>query len=133
MEFIRSICRYLLWHYTQAVTSLVSIGFLLTSFVWNYFSVQHSARHFFEPWGRAMASVSRGNDVTELVSFAITSAVFRTAGILVRAVLIVVGVLCTIATALLIPCALFAWLLLPLGMCACMSLGILLFVYAITR
>ena len=80
-----------------------------------------------------MASVSRGNDVTELVSFAITSAVFRTAGILVRAVLIVVGVLCTIATALLIPCALFAWLLLPLGMCACMSLGILLFVYAITR
>ncbi len=115
MIFITLTRNYFQWHYTLAFVDIFHIWRNITTFLFNFFSIQILVKTFFSPWRRLHADrETEGFDLIDLLSTSFVNLTMRIVGALMRSMLIVIG-LCAV-TAVIVGGIIFFvfWILTPI-------------------
>ena len=124
MELVSLFLDYIIWHYTRGLWDLLNISTNFLWFTWNYFSIRQLIRTFLTPWHRLGEISARRWDLFDVFSsFVITNAM-RAAGILVRGITIVFGILALIAVLVFELVFLFIWIAMPVIITFVFYLGV---------
>jgi hypothetical protein len=113
MKIIFIILGYIHWHYGRAVYSLISIWKDFLIFTFEYFSLNKTFANFFQPWKRLNSEYPKNFDLKIYLSTFMVNMIVRIIGMLMRALLIVVGLASCLFMLLLYPLVLIIWLALP--------------------
>ncbi|MFH0930126.1 MAG: ATP-dependent Clp protease ATP-binding subunit [Candidatus Moraniibacteriota bacterium] len=106
---------FLTWHYTEGTRKLLEIWRNYAEFFWWYFGIGRHFRTLFSSWKRDISRVGRpGFHPVLLIQSALENIVTRFFGSLVRAFVILFGLISEMAVLLLLPLILLIWLLWPL-------------------
>ena len=115
MIFITLTRNYFQWHYTLAFVDIFHIWRNITTFLFNFFSIQILVKTFFSPWRRLHADrETEGFDLIDLLSTSFVNLTMRIVGALMRSMLIVIG-LCAVTAAIVGGIIFFVfWILTPI-------------------
>ena len=115
MVFITLTRNYFQWHYTLAFVDIFHIWRNITTFLFNFFSIQILVKTFFSPWRRLHADrETEGFDLIDLLSTSFVNLTMRIVGALMRSMLIVIG-LCAVTAAIVGGIIFFVfWILTPI-------------------
>ena len=105
---------YIVWHYSRGLRDSVRFSLTFLWFVYNFFSIPILLGSLFAPWRRMGEPYRKGFLAAEFFSTLIVNLLMRLVGFCFRTVVIIVGLLALIATALLGFFGLLVWLALPL-------------------
>ncbi|NTV22676.1 MAG: hypothetical protein HGB03_03925 [Candidatus Yonathbacteria bacterium] len=106
--------RYVIWHYTRALTELTTTGATLVWFVGRFFSIGTLIRTFFSPWKRMAESYPSIVDIGHFIETFIVNTLMRAIGMITRTVLIFIGLIALFISSLLYVCAFIVWIFAPL-------------------
>lgn len=112
---------------------MVRLWRLFVWFLWNYFSIPILTRTFFDPWKRAPERPDTTARFDMHVALWAAEVIMRAFGACMRFVVLAIGLGIVAWAIVLGPIAIFLWLILPFAVSALLFVGILLFIYAITR
>jgi len=112
--------QYLIWHFFDMPKNILRAWRDYLRFNLNYFSVPLLLRTFFSPWRKYQVSYGKGFDIGRYAEAFFSNLIFRIFGAIIRAFLIVIGVIAEIVIILGGAVAFFAWLVFP----ALMALGL---------
>ncbi len=112
MELVQIFCRYIVWHYTFALSDIFRLAGNYLWFVRNFFSMGLLARTLFSPWRRLTERGGRGTGESWFGAFIINS-IMRLVGIIARSVTISAGLIGLLLTFLLAIGFFILWLFLP--------------------
>lgn len=105
---------YVVWHYSRSLRDSARFYLTFLWFVYNFFSIPILAGSLFAPWRRMGEAYHSGFNPSAFFSSLIVNTLMRIVGFCVRAVVILIGTIVLIATALLGLLGFFIWLALPL-------------------
>ncbi|MFA6285387.1 MAG: AAA family ATPase, partial [Parcubacteria group bacterium] len=106
---------FLIWHYTKGIHKLLEIWRNYVKFFWWYFGIGRHFRTLFSSWKRDISHVgSPGFHPVLLVQSALENIVTRFFGSVVKAFVILFGLIYELVMLLLLPLVLLVWLLWPL-------------------
>jgi len=105
--------KYIYWHYTAAIPTLVSHIGNAVSFLWQFFSIPQLLRTLFSPWHRLHESYKKGFDIKDAISTFIINTLMRAVGAVVRLVIVCVGIVIMVAAGVAGSTAIILWLLFP--------------------
>lgn len=113
MQLTSIILGYLKWHYSKAIISLIMVWSNFLFFTLEFFSIKLLFRNFFDPWKRMNDKYPDGYQIKKYFFAFISNTIIRIVGMIMRGFLIIIGLICYIILALLLPLVLLIWLLLP--------------------
>ncbi len=104
---------YFVWHYSRAFKELFGLWKNFLWFVTHFFSLPQLTRTFFAPFKRIQERRKRGFDIEDWLGVFLVNIISRLIGALLRSVLITVGLLCWLLTALVGGMIFLLWVVLP--------------------
>lgn len=104
---------YTLWHYGRGIADLVRVWKDFLVFVVNFFSLPQLAVTLFAPYRRLGEKSGSGFDPAELLSRLFVNTVMRLLGLVIRVVIIAIGFLAVLITAIVAPALFLFWLIAP--------------------
>lgn len=111
---VLSIARsYILWHYSEALTSYIVIWRNFVWFVFHFFSISTLARTLFQPFQRMQETYKKGLELEDWAGTFVVNTLMRLVGATVRLVIIAIGLVTITITALVGAIGLVIWLFLP--------------------
>ena len=115
MVIITLTMNYFKWHYALAFVDIFHIWVNMTTFVFNFFSIPIMVRTFFSPWKRLRANrETQSFDLFDLLSTHFVNLIMRIVGAMMRAVLIIIGLLAVIFAIVGGFVFLVVWIFMPL-------------------
>ena len=126
MQVATLVGNYFVWHYTRAYRELVHIEKNIIWFLFHFFSLPELTRTFLSPWKRLGENYGSIFDTEEFFAALITNVLMRIVGIVMRAIIIVVGIAVLSITLLGAAVMLLLWTLLPLVIVFAFITGIVL-------
>ncbi|MEK7091363.1 MAG: hypothetical protein AAB900_00025 [Patescibacteria group bacterium] len=116
---------YFLWHYGEALGSLLALYRNFFRFVLNFFSLPLMFRTWISPWRRLNEDYQGGLFNAGQWAEALTvNILMRLVGFLIRTLIIVIALSTLILLTLFLPLAFLAWLVLPLGIIVVFLVGV---------
>jgi len=105
---------YIVWHYSRGLKDYARFFLTFLWFVYNFFSIPILLGSLFSPWRRMGEAYHAGFSPSAFFSSLIVNTLMRVVGLCVRTVVIIIGTVALITTALLGSIGIFIWLALPL-------------------
>jgi hypothetical protein len=102
------------WHYTTASRQILLVWSNYLRFYWEYFSVPLLIKTLLSPWHNQAETYSRGFDLKEYSTVFLGNLISRFLGAIVRTVVIIIGLLFSLAALLAGSFVFVLWLLWPL-------------------
>lgn len=131
MRYIKTILKYIKWHYSNAIYSVSKIWSNIFLFMPYYFSVKTLLYEFFTPWKREGDSYKKGMKISQFFGVFIINSLMRIVGIIARTLFIAIFALIAIIWIILYPLIIFFWLLLPLFIVGLFIIGLQLIISSI--
>lgn len=119
--------QYLQWHFFDSTKRLLTIWNNFLRFNLNYWSLPLLLKTLFSPWRRYQSSYGKGFDIGRFFEVFTFNTISRVMGFLMRAGLIVFGLLTEVVVVSAGLVILFAWLFLPLLILGSFYYGIRIF------
>lgn len=104
---------YIAWHYTRAIKNFITIWGNLISLSFSFFSVATLFRTLFAPYKRMGEQYQGGFDLEDILGTAIVNTMMRIVGMVMRSILIIIGLVCTLGVIVLGLGAFIIWLVFP--------------------
>lgn len=105
--------QYLIWHFFDMPKNILRAWRDYLRFNLNYFSVPLLLKTLFSPWRKYQVSYGKGFDLGKYLEAFFSNLIFRIFGAIIRAFLIIIGILAEMVIVLGGVMAFFAWLALP--------------------
>jgi len=105
--------QYLIWHFFDMPKNILRAWRDYLRFNLNYFSVPLLLKTLFSPWRKYQVSYGKGFDLGRYLEAFFSNLIFRIFGAIIRAFLIIIGILAEMVIVLGGVMAFFAWLALP--------------------
>ena len=105
---------FLKWFYWDAPRQILQMARDYLSWAWQMFSIGFFLPRIFSPWHRDVTGYGRGFDLARWTQAAVSNAVSRLAGAVLRIFFIVTGLIIEALILAVSAAAFFAWLLLPI-------------------
>src|SRR3989344_4255640 len=118
---------YLIWHYGQAPQDLLGLARNLLWSCWHFFSIPDLAHTLFAPFARIRQTYFSINNLEESFQNLTANAVSRAVGLVLRAIVIVAGLVCEVILAGVLVIVWAVWFLLPAIIVLFLILGFGLF------
>lgn len=122
------ILQFWAWYYTSAVKGLIKAWKNFIIFVREYYSIPLLLRTLFHPWRRDITKYGRGFSIKNFLETLSFNLISRSIGFMVRSVIIVIGLFCSLGVIVLGFIALIIWLALPVILLFLIITGLLLLV-----
>ncbi len=130
MRFTFIFFNYLTWHYGRALSEFDAIYKGLINFVYNFFSIPVLLKSFFAPWRRLGEDYPKDVlKIEEMASVIVINFLMRLVGMLMRAILIIVGAFSWLSMIILYPVLLILWLALPFIIIFLLIAGVALLIF----
>jgi hypothetical protein len=120
---------YLRWHYSAALARYWQVAANLLWFVTHFFSLALLVKTFFAPWRRLGESYPTGFRPSEFLAAFFVNFLMRLVGIIIRALMILVGLLVWAVAALGALAGFVLWLALPLVIAGLILVGLKLLLW----
>lgn len=117
---------YFYWHYTRALSDFFRVWGNFFWFFWHFFSIGLLLGTLFSPLQRLDEQYKKGLYPEQWFETFVVNSLMRLTGAVVRLVLIVIGIVALLATAVFGVCFFIAWLLVPVLLAATFIGGIAL-------
>ena len=101
------------WHYSKGLKSIFFIWKNFLVFITQFFSLKYLVQNFFDTWKRMSDPYPKSFSFKVYLSTFLVNLIARIVGMIMRAVLLVVGLMVCIIFCLLLPISIIVWLLLP--------------------
>ncbi len=105
--------QYLIWHFFDMPKNILRAWRDYLRFNLNYFSVPLLLKTLFSPWRKYQVSYGKGFDLGRYLEAFFSNLIFRIFGAIIRAFLIIIGIIAEMVIVLGGVMAFFAWLALP--------------------
>ena len=105
--------RYLIWHFFDMPKNILRAWRDYLRFNLNYFSVPLLLKTLFSPWRKYQVSYGKGFDAGRYLEAFFSNLIFRIFGGIIRAFLIIIGLISEVVVVFGGAIAFFAWLVLP--------------------
>lgn len=118
------VSHYFLWHYSIALVRFTSIYRDLVFFVADFFSLPILLKSFLAPWRRLSEPYPEDKfNISEILAVFVVNSLMRLVGIIMRAFIIVIGLVALVVIIILYPVLLVLWLALPLAIVILLAAG----------
>ncbi|OJI07678.1 MAG: hypothetical protein COX02_00340 [Candidatus Vogelbacteria bacterium CG22_combo_CG10-13_8_21_14_all_37_9] len=119
------IFNYFIWHYGQALKSLLVLYRNFFQFSFNFFSLSLMFRTWISPWRRLDLDY-QGNifNAGQWFEAFVVNILMRLVGFLIRTIIIIVGLGVLVLLSLSLPLVLLSWLVLPFGVVVAFLVGL---------
>lgn len=104
---------YVRWHYSRAFGELFHLWFNFLWFVIHFFSLKELVVSLFAPWRRMVEEKKRGWSLEDMMSYIIINLLSRVVGFIMRASVVIVGLVCLTITIVTGAVTFLLWLFLP--------------------
>ena len=115
MELVYFLKDYVFWHYFQAPVAIFRMWRDFMWFLVHYFSIPLLLKTLISPFYRIEEEYERGLNLEKIAATFVVNIISRAVGFLLRACVIVVGVLALLFAVLFLPAALVLWVFLPVS------------------
>ena len=113
MKILSSFFGYLKWHYGKALITTFSLWKNILFFLLNFFSIKSLLANFFTPWKRLADTYPKKFDLKIYFFTFIANTIMRIVGMILRAIIIIIGLSCCAIYIITLPLTLLIWLALP--------------------
>lgn len=114
MNFLLTIPNYFLWHYGKALLDFANLWKNLVVFFYQFFSIPTLLLSLFSPWHRMNDAYSGQLTFEATVGTFIVNTIMRLVGAIVRAIFIVLGLVCIFASIVIGFVAFGLWIVMPI-------------------
>lgn len=128
MKIILIILGYLKWHYGKAISSLSKIWLNFLEFISNFFSIKLLFKNFFDPWKKMTDTYPKNFNLKDYLYAFLTNMIVRIVGMIMRAILILVGLTSCLITIIAYPLVIIGWIFLPAIVIILIGTGLVLIV-----
>ncbi len=118
------VLHYINWHYTVAIIDLIRIVRNFIWFFYNFFSISILLKTLFSPFNKLGEGYKKSLKPTKWAETFLINTLMRIVGALLRSVLILLGIIFVILTAVLGTVFFFVWLLAPIFVLVLIVIGI---------
>lgn len=113
MIFSNIIGNYFRWHYGKAFGELFHLWLNFLWFVIHLFSIKELFFALFAPWRRMTEQKKKGFDFENILAYIIVNLLSRVIGFIMRASVLVVGLICLTFTIVIGALTFVTWIFLP--------------------
>jgi hypothetical protein len=114
MKFLWIFPYYLGWHYSKGIVEVFTVFKDFLFFVPRLFSIKTLLKTLFSPFQRLQEEYAGGLQIEKFLESMTVNILMRVIGFILRSVVIVIGILATVATFILEIILFFVWLALPM-------------------
>jgi hypothetical protein len=132
MNYLKTLIRYLKWHYSLGFYHISIIYKNVFVFLFEYFAIESLLKEFFLPWKRISGTYSGIKNISSFFSILIQNLIMRFVGIIFRSTVLFVGGLLILISIPFYPVLIFLWAIFPIIIVSLIVLGIILIISIFT-
>lgn len=133
MRYLKTIVKYLKWHYSLGYYYVSLIYKNLLVFLFEYFTIKSLIKEFFLPWKRLSGSYKGVKNISGFFMVLIQNIIMRTVGMILRTLVLFIGCLSMLIFIPIYPIAIILWTIFPLLIISLIIFGIVLILSLIIR